>query len=174
MIKKSILISLFFLMITSCESDDICPESSQKTPRVIITFYDISNPELRKDVENLAIYRLLNGEMEIFNEINGINTDSIAIPLRDDESISNFKFYKNFTPIDNTPNGIDNHIFIDYEINEIFISRACGFINNYNILSFYNYDPSDPSTNQVNWVLDYVILNNLVTDENESHIKILH
>ena len=45
-------------MITSCESDDICPESSQKTPRLIITFYDISNPELRKDVENLAIYRL--------------------------------------------------------------------------------------------------------------------
>ena len=37
----------------NCESDDICPESTLTTPRMIITFYDVNNPEVRKKVESL-------------------------------------------------------------------------------------------------------------------------
>ena len=40
----------------NCESDDICPESTLTTPRMIITFYDVNNPEERKNVESLGVY----------------------------------------------------------------------------------------------------------------------
>ena len=108
------------------------------------------------------------------NEINGINTDSIAIPLRDDESVSNFKFCKDYSEdIPVIPSGLPNHLYVDYEINEKFISRACGFVNNYNLSLVLPYDPIDVS-NPSNWISDVIILNDSITNENQSHVKILH
>ena len=118
----------------SCESDDICPESALTTPQLIVTFYDMDNPEERKSVQSLGVYIIKNNGLILLNEINGINTDSITIPLRDDESVSNFKFCKDFSEdITVIPNGLPNHLYFDYEIDETFVSRACGFINNYNL-----------------------------------------
>ena len=158
----------------NCESDDICPESTLTTPRMIITFYDINNPEERKNVESLGVYISKNSEFTLINEINGINTDSIAIPLRDDESVSDFKFCKDFSQgITEIPSGSPNHVYFDYETNETFISRACGFINNYNLSVALPYDPSD-TPGFTNWISEVIILNDSVTNENQSHVKILH
>ena len=158
----------------NCESDDICPESTLTTPRMIITFYDVNNPEERKNVESLGVYIIKNSEFTLINEINGINTDSIAIPLRDDESVSNFKLCKDFSEdITVIPSGLPNHLYVDYEINERFISRASGFINNYNLSLALPYDPIN-TTSPTNWISDVIILNDSVNNENQSHVKILH
>ncbi len=164
------LILLFF----ACESDDICPELTNSTPRLIITFYDIENVETRKDVENLAIYAINDGQLIPVNEINGTTTDSINIPLRNDQSVSNFKFYKDFSLVENVPNGTVDHLYIDYDISEIFISKACGFINNYNLLNFLPYDPFENPSPPANWISGYLIQNNLIENENQSHVKIFH
>ena len=95
--NKYLVLFLIILTIYNCESDDICPESTLTTPRLIVTFYDEENPEERKNIESLGVYIVKNNELILINEINGINTDSIAIPLRDDESLSNFKFCKDFS-----------------------------------------------------------------------------
>ena len=63
-------------------------------------------------------------------------------------------------------------VFVDYEINERFISRACGFVNNYNLSLVLPYDPIDVS-NPSNWISDVIILNDSITNENQSHVKIL-
>ena len=102
---------ILILLVFSCESDDICAESTNSTPRLIITFYDAENIETRKDVEDLAIYAIKDGQLTLMNEINGITTDSINIPLRNDQSVSNFKFYK-----DDIPAKVD----IDYEALDYF------------------------------------------------------
>ena len=172
--KKLFLIMIVTTTIYNCESDDICPESTLTTPRMIITFYDANNPEERKNVESLGVYIVKNSEFILINEINGINTDSIAIPLRDDESVSNFKFCKNFSEdITVIPSGLPNHFYVDYEINERFISRACGFINNYNLSLALPYDPLN-TPSPTNWISDVIILNDSVNNENQSHVKILH
>ena len=168
--SKYLFLFLIILTIYNCESDDICPESTLTTPRLIVTFYDVDNPEERKNIESLGVYIVKNNELMLISEINGINTDSIAIPLRDDESISNFKFCKYLTVI---PSGLPNHVYFDYEINETFISRACGFINNYNLSIALPYDPLD-TPGPTNWISELIILNNSVTNENQSHVKILH
>ena len=172
--NKYLVLFLIFLTIYNCESDDICPESTLTTPRLIVTFYDEENPEERKNIESLGVYIVKNNELILINEINGINTDSIAIPLRDDESISNFKFCKDFSE-DTTviPSGLPDHVYFDYEINEVFISRACGFINNYNLSLALPYDPLY-TTGPPNWISEIIILNDSVINENQSHVKILH
>ena len=168
------LIVLVLMLSFSCESDDICPESTLTTPRLVVTFYDVDNPEERKNIKSLGVYIVKNGELILLSEINGLNTDSIAIPLRDDESVSNFKFCKDYSE-DTTviPSGLPNHLYFDYEINETFISRACGFVNNYNLSLALPYDPAD-TTDPTNWISKVIILNNSVINENQSHVKILH
>ena len=165
---------ILILLIFSCESDDICAESTNSTPRLIITFYDAENIETRKDVENLAIYAIKDGQLTLINEINGITTDSINIPLRNDQSVSNFKFYKDFSLVENIPGGIVDHLYVEYEMYQIFISKACGFINNYNLLNFLPYDPFENPSPPVNWISGYNIENNLIENENQSHVKIFH
>tara|TARA_B100000575_G_C22981758_1_gene566462 strand:- start:240 stop:761 length:522 start_codon:yes stop_codon:yes gene_type:complete len=172
--NKYLVLFLIILTIYNCESDDICPESTLTTPRLVVTFYDEDNPEERKNIESLGVYIVKNNELMLISEINGINTDSIAIPLRDDESVSNFKFYKDFSvDISEIPSGLPNHVYFDYEINETFISRACGFINNYNLSLAIPYDPLD-TPGFTNWISEVIILNDSVTNENQSHVKILH
>jgi len=172
--NKYLVLFLIILTIYNCESDDICPESTLTTPRLIVTFYDEENPEERKNIESLGVYIVKNNELILINEINGINTDSIAIPLRDDESVSDFKFCKDFLEgITEIPSGSPNHVYFDYETNETFISRACGFINNYNLSVALPYDPSD-TPGFTNWISEIIILNDSVTNENQSHVKILH
>ena len=172
--NKYLVLFLIILTIYNCESDDICPESTLTTPRLIVTFYDEENPQERKNIESLGVYIVKNNELMLISEINGINTDSIAIPLRDDESVSNFKFCKDFSEdVTVIPSGLPNHVYFDYEINETFISRACGFINNYNLSIALPYDPLDTS-GPTNWISELIILNNSVTNENQSHVKILH
>ena len=66
-------------LIISCEKDDICPESTQTTPQLVVTFYDLLDPQQSKTVESLAVYAIKDSELILIENINGINTDSIAI-----------------------------------------------------------------------------------------------
>ena len=171
MYRLILIVSIIFL--TGCEKDDICPESTQTTPRLVITFYDIDNTQERKNVESLAVYAVRDNELVLIEDISGITTDSIAIPLRNDIGVSNFKFIKNYSVENDVMFGDSNHIYIDYEINDVFISRACGFIANYSITTLLNYDlmAEPPITG---WITGYEIINSTVTNENQSHVKILH
>ena len=171
MYRLILIVSIIFL--TGCEKDDICPESTQTTPRLVITFYDIDNTQERKNVESLAVYAVRDNELVLIEDISGITTDSIAIPLRNDIGVSNFKFIKNYSLENDVMFGDSNHIYIDYEINDVFISRACGFIANYSITTLLNYDlMADPPI--TGWITGYEIINSTVTNENQSHVKILH
>lgn len=171
MYRLILIVSIIFL--TGCEKDDICPESTQTTPRLVITFYDIDNTQERKNVESLAVYAVRDNELVLIEDISGITTDSIAIPLRNDIGVSNFNFIKNYSVENDVIFGDPNHIYIDYEINDVFISRACGFIANYSITTLLNYDlMADPPI--TGWITGYEIINSTVTNENQSHVKILH
>ena len=157
-----------FLIIISCEKDDICPDSAQTTPQLVVTFYDALDPQQSKIVESLAVYAIKDSELILIENINGINTDSIAIPLRNDIGASNFRFIRNYSVENNIIFGDLSHIYIDYEMTDVFISRACGFITNYSLLSILNDNYADT------WITESEIVNPVVTNENQAHVKILH
>ena len=86
---KVSLFSIFFILI-SCEKDDICIEDEIGTPRVILSFYDKIDKNLRKPVENLLIKGLEKEDtLDIFSG------DSIAIPLKNDSNLSKYEFIIN-------------------------------------------------------------------------------
>ena len=170
----SVYLIIIISFLTACEKDDICSETNATTPQLVITFKDANNNAESKAVESLGVYAVKDNELILIESINGITTDSIAIPLRNDINISDFKFYKNHSLIDGEIEGEQNHIYLDYSTTEVFVSRACGFINNYTDLSVLTYDPNVFGPPTVNWISGYEIINPIVENENQAHVNIFH
>ncbi len=166
MIKK-ICFALFILFaFHSCTRDDICPETTQTTPLLIVTFNNAVIPTERKQAPGLTIETTLeNSEIVLDNE----TTDSIAIPLNAGADITQYRFTINSDSETEIPN-TDIVEFI-YEREDIYVSRACSFKTNFNNLQADVEDEGDS-----NWIfqIDVNALNNTVEDENETHITILH
>ena len=67
--KKLIsLLLLFTFGLSSCEKDDICDANTPTTPRLVMTFYDISSPTKTKNVTNLKVIGDGMEEGIVFNE----------------------------------------------------------------------------------------------------------
>ena len=87
---------------SSCEPDDICDPNTPTTPRMLIQFFDISNPSLRKNVTNLKVIGEGKTEGVVFNP-SGVDeakyltsADSILLPLNTDADIVKYKFILNY------------------------------------------------------------------------------
>ena len=123
-LKKIFLTTI--VLIFACEPDDICLSSIEDTPRLIIGFYEINTNKL-KEVENLKIQGIGNDQVYIHETI-----DSIGIPLKNKEHLTSFNLTKDFIQ-DKPGSGNNDKIFINHDSNFIYLSRACGYINNYEI-----------------------------------------
>jgi hypothetical protein len=171
--KNFITIFLFLLLITSCEKDDICTSTDAKTSYLKIKFYNNLDRDVLKTVNNLLI-------VGVNNPISyGIESsrDSILIPLRILENNTSYKLIKDYTIDDNqTPDdltddfatGNEDEIIINYENEEVFISKACGFKNIFNNVNFGFTDDDD------NWILNTSVINNIIENEIDAHIYIFH
>ena len=148
--KKYILIFIIGFFISSCEPDDICLTSIPDTPKLIIGFYDMSSG-LKKEVENLKIQGFDNEEPYQFS-----TTDSISIPLKNLEKTTSYSFTKNFN---------EN---IASSGNDDYISRACGYISNYDVNQIV------VENDNINWIISSEIINPGVKDEKAIHVKIFH
>lgn len=147
---SALILFLSSLLLNSCEKDDICVLPT--TPKLIIRFYDNSDPENTKEVENLTV-SVEAADSTIYD---GVTTDSIAIPL----DVNSTQTIYNLSRGD-----VQDQLQIDYEIEEIFVSRSCGFKANFNNLSI-------SSTN--NWIQSFEIISSSITSENSAHVQIRH
>ena len=161
--KSKLKVSLFsiFFILTSCEKDDICIEDEIGTPRIILSFYDKIDKNLRKPVENLLIKGLEKEDtLDIFSG------DSIAIPLKNDSNLSKYEFIINA----GEEKSNNDTIHILYSRYDLYINRACGFksnfiLNNPPTLIFNNHNP---------WIDEIIKLKDTVLNENHSHLAIYH
>ena len=158
-IKSIFLTILIFLL--SCEPDDICLSEIDDTPKLIIGFYDKNSGNL-KEVENLKIQGLDNDQIYFFETI-----DSIGIPLINNKNLTTFNLTKNFEE-DNVDSGNNDKMFVNYNPNWIYISRACGYITNYDIDNLIIENDIE------NWIIDSEIITNSIKDEENIHVKIYH
>ena len=157
---KFFLYALAYLLI-SCEKDDICIEDEIGTPKMIISFYDKVDKNLKKPVENLLIKGLEREDtLDIFSG------DSIALSLKNNSNFSKFEFILN-SGNENKNNDTIHFIYSRYDI---YINRACGFKSNY-ILN----DPPAILINKNNpWIDQIIKLKDTVLNENNSHLAIYH
>jgi hypothetical protein len=183
-LKKSSLLFILLIIIgigisISCESDDICPESTPTTPSLIIEAYDVDNPENLKAITRLVIGGIGNDNI-LTNGI--ISATKIELPLKTDANSTQFVLIKdafvnnNGTPDDTSDDFFDGNtdiITINYNREEVYVSRACGYKTLFRNVTF-TITPEVPNTN--NWIKSRQSLNDnqSVEDESETHYNIFH
>ncbi|MGO3689761.1 MAG: DUF6452 family protein [Psychroflexus halocasei] len=146
------------LLFSGCERDDICPEDSPKTPRLVIQFFDVSNPEILKNVPKLKIVAPGNDTLDFDT------TSEIKLPLKTSENITEYDFIQK--SLSNSPN-VDRLIF-DYARTNEFVSRACGFRVVY--LDFQGTLVNDSNE----WIKGVLVEESNINNENETHLNIYH
>ncbi|PKQ44129.1 DUF6452 family protein [Confluentibacter flavum] len=174
--KISLLLILLLAIgiIISCERDDICPESTPTTPKLIIEFYDSANPESVKFVPQIRVQGVNNdGVLEGYN---AANVQKLELPLRTDTTATQYRLHRNYSinnggtpddPSDDFPNGNEDIITIKYTTEQVFVSRACGYKTVFKNVSL----TIEPDTNPDNWILSRqsVTDNQSVEDETTAH-----
>jgi len=155
--KNYLFLLLIILLVSSCEKDDFCIDPI--TPNMIIRFYDATNPLETKVVTDLSVNP--EGLEDLYTST---SLDSILIPL----DVTSNQIIYNFS----TGTNIDV-LTIDYEVEEVFVSRSCGFkaiFNNVTITS----DPSNDWILGLTTSLDNTITITTIENESAAHVQIYH
>ena len=155
--KYYLFLSLIALLISSCEKDDFCIEPI--TPNMIIRFYNATNISETKAVNDLTI-NISNLDSIYTN----VSLDSVVIPL----DVTSNQIIYNFSSGSNL-----DILTIDYEIEEVFVSKSCGFkaiFNNVTITS----DVSNDWIIGLTETLENTITIPTINDESAAHVQIFH
>lgn len=176
---KKIIAFLLILGFTSssCEPDDICDPATPTTPRMLIKFYDISNPSLQKNVSNLKVIGEGMTEGVVFNPtaIDDAkylaNGNSILLPLKTDADVVKYKFILHYGD-KNTVLVNEDNLEFKYTRENIYVSRACGFKTIFNLNQSNPFILTDSTPADEKWI-QYMRAEKLnITNENETIIKI--
>ena len=155
--KYYLFLSLIALLISSCEKDDFCIEPI--TPNMIIRFYNATNITETKAVTDLTV-----NPNDLDSIYINVSIDSIVIPL----DVTSNQIIYNFSSGTNV-----DILTIDYEIEEVFVSRSCGFkaiFNNVTVTS----DVSNDWIIGLTETLENTITIPTIDDESAAHIQIFH
>ncbi len=163
----ALVCSLYALALSGCEKDDICVDGD--TPLLIIKFYDNENPDNTKNVNRLRVLGL--GQDDPVDTFSDRTTlDSIAIPLRPGETQTTFILILDSEDDDEDEMEIGNRdtVRFDYATREVFISRACGFVAQYEDLE------SELQEGSENWIRNIEVENAFVQNLDSTHVSIFH
>ncbi len=164
--KRFFLCFLGFVLIFSCEKDDICVDGD--TPLLIIRFYDAADTTQFKSVSSLRVIGL-GQETPVDTFTDRSTLDSIGIPLRINEISTGFQLILDSADDDDElETGNSDTLNFNYTTQEVFVSRACGFIANYEGLS------DELTSDSENWIQSIEIVNPSITNQNSAHVKIFH
>lgn len=169
-----ILVLITFISFGACEKDDICIDGD--TPLLVIRFYDVDNPTTLKKVTKFRIVGV--GQNTTVTTVSDrTDSDSIAIPLKVTDKTTGFYFISNSSNVETTDSGGEtvtveggdlDTLYFNYNRIDKFVSRACGYIANYEDLS------GDLKTETDNWIKDIEIVTPLVENSTAAHVKIYH
>lgn len=162
--KKYIITSLLLLFAVSfwnCEKDDLCDQTTPTTPKLIIEFYDNVNQTELKNVTNLGV---IEPTFSTGFPFNGVST--ISVPLRTNQDATTLQFILNGSDTDTT-NDIVDELTFNYERNDVYISRACGYKTLFQLNT-----PNGITTSSNNWIQNIEIVQANINNENETHVKI--
>ena len=155
--KHYLLLSFIALLVSSCEKDDFCIEPV--TPNMVIRFYNATNITQTKSVENLSVNP--EGLDELYSNA---NLDSILIPL----DVTSNQIIYNLSSESNI-----DVITIKYDVEEVFVSRSCGFKAIFNNVSVSS-DVSNDWIIGLTETLENTITIPTIDNETAAHVKIFH
>jgi len=161
-IQLLFVILIAIVAFSACEKDDICVDGD--TPLLVIRFYDVLDTTLVKTVPGLEVIGFLPPD-SLLSTLSNASLDSIAIPLRVDFESTSFIFSEKLSTDDPVNN---DTLLFTYSNKQIYISRACGYVDNYENLSSSLTGDAD------NWIKKITIDTSLIANSNAAHVKIYH
>lgn len=171
--KKIILLAVFLISLSfaGCEKDDICDANTVTTPRLVISFYDVTNSSVLKNVTNLKITGEGMTEAVSFDGSTLINGSTVSIPLKTDADNTTFSLVLN----SGNPNPAlvnEDILKFNYARENIFVSRACGFKTTYTLDPLNPYNHSDAAVPDLKWIQYITVKNSIIDNEKETHLEI--
>jgi hypothetical protein len=166
-----LLLLVLAFTFSSCEKDDICDANTVTTSRLVISFYDINNSSVLKNVTNLKIIGEGMSEGVSFNGSTLINGSTVSIPLKTDADVTSFSFILNFGNSNTALVNEDNLLF-NYSRATVFVSRACGFKTEYTLDPITPYVHTDAAVADEKWIQYMAVKNSTIDNENEIHLEI--
>jgi hypothetical protein len=170
---KKIILLLFVLAFSfsGCEKDDICDANTVTTARLVISFYDVTNSSVLKNVTNLKITGEGITDGVVFNGSSLINGSTVSIPLKTNADATTFSFILNSGSTN--PALVNEDILkFNYAREELFVSRACGFKTEYTLDPLTPYVLTDAATGDQKWIQYIAVKNSTIANENETHLEI--
>jgi len=157
------LLLIVVLSLSACEKDDICIDET--TPRLVLEFYDISNPTNLKNVVNLLVTG--EGQTEL-GTYNGVN--KVELPLDITNDITKYSLIFNSG---SSTGANEDFLQFNYTRQNVFVSRACGYKTVFELNATPNgVIKTDATTADGIWIQDINILTTNIETENETHINI--
>jgi hypothetical protein len=167
-LKRLFSALVLLMLILGCQRDDICPESTQTTPMLVLRFYDAEERENFSRPTNLSIRSQVNDSIKTLYQRE--NKDSIAIPLRTNQNTTTYTFTifdsdeeeedQEFTPDTDT-------LTFTYGTQEVYVNRACAYKMIYNSLKLTIEGGEDGE-----WIESYIIEEPNIEDDTQAHINI--
>ncbi len=168
-----LLIALLIFNVASCEKDDICVDGD--TPLLVIGFFNIDDPDEHKRVPSIRIKAIDNdqvlSDLEAFKFTDRSNSpDSLSVPLQINANSTRFELITDSAEDADTGEETGNidTLTINYSTREAFISRACGFVINYDDVN------ASLTSDDSNWIQDITIVQQTVENSNNIHVKIFY
>lgn len=170
MFKRIVFLLSMVLAFNGCTRDDICPENTATTPKLIIVFNSNVNPdnltkENRKKVEVLSVETDYEESVIILATT---ATDSIAIPLSTTSDITKYRFVRTRGTGDAAVINVDKVTFV-YSRRDLYVTRACGFKTEYDGLT-----PTLEDEGSDNWIQKITTNSETVIDEENAHLTFFH
>ena len=175
--KKILVLLLISICFSGCEKDDICTDET--TPRLVLEFYDISNPSNLKNVVNLKVKGITAPDFIVFNESLPIdnpnrylfNGNKLELPLDITQDTTLYSMILNSNSLTGAN---EDFLQFNYTRQNVFVSRACGYKTIFDLNAFPNgVIKSNAPPPDGFWIQDINILTTNIVTENEIHIKIL-
>lgn len=165
--KYLYILVIVAIAFSSCEKDDICDTNTPTTPRIIIDFYDATNPTVLKNVVNLKVIGDGLADEDDLGTFNSVST--IKLPLKTTLNSTKYRLILNST---STTSINEDLLQFDYSREDIFVSRACGYKTIFKLNSPNGVTQTDPTLADGFWIQEYTIEKTNIDNENETHIKI--
>lgn len=193
--SKSYLFLIITIFFVSCERDDICPEGSPSTPRLLVEFFDIADTDVLKDVPRLTVYPdnenitepttedpsgAILQEPFLLPRVFNTNLNNAGLPFLvgiEGERATLRYFFERDTNLrlnddTSTTSNIDV-VEISYIPEFIYVSRACGFRSVFREVEVEIIEDED------NWLLrtdfpDTIETQISVENEDITHVQLFH
>ncbi|MEP6806383.1 MAG: DUF6452 family protein, partial [Flavobacterium sp.] len=156
--------------------DDICDANTPTTPRLVISFFEFSEPTKSRNVKDLMVIGETKTEGIIFNETVidttrfVANTNKISIPLRTDALTTTYRFVYN--SLSTTPAAINTDVIkFNYIHQNVYVSRACGFKTIFTLDQAKPFEQTDPAGDGL-WMQQIFVKTLNVEFEDETHIEV--